>query len=270
MLQGLRRLARRWTMKTLNAQLPIQAAVDAGSSGRIRSLDLIKWMAIVLMVLDHLRAVWPAAEPLTVPGRMALPLFCLAMAANVARQAQGEAPWAQNRRYVISLIVFAVISQAPYQALFGPGLNIMWLLLPALLIAVAIHHQGHAVWLGVVGLVVTIAASSRLGYHASAVLIPAAMVGAITAEGWVRVFWACCSATLCVTANLLIPGVPALASDGEPFVLLMMGAAFVAPVLGLWLLRQRVQFLLPPVGRWGYLFYPAHLAAFALLRLLTH
>lgn len=119
-------------MKTLNAQLPIQAAIDAGSFGRIRSLDLIKWMAIVLMVLDHLRAVWPAAEPLTVPGRMALPLFCLAMAANVTRQAQGEAPWAQNRRYVISLIVFAVISQAPYQALFGPGLNIMWLLLSTL------------------------------------------------------------------------------------------------------------------------------------------
>lgn len=257
-------------MKTLNAQVPIQAAVDADGSRRIRSLDLIKWLAIVLMVLDHLRAVWHAAEPLTVPGRMALPLFCLALAANVTRQAKGDAPWAQNRRYVISLIVFAVISQAPYQSLFGPGLNIMWLLLPALLIALAVHHLGQAVWLGIIGLALTIASSSRLGYHASAVLIPAAMVGAITATGWARVFWVGCAATLCVTANLLIPGVPALASDGEPFVLLMMGAAFVAPVFGLWLLRQRVQFLPPPVGRWGYLFYPAHLAAFALLRLLTH
>lgn len=253
-------------MNTANAQGLTPWRDSRVSMDRIRSLDLIKWLAIGMMVLDHIRAILPAAEPLTVPGRMALPLFCLAMAANVARQAQGQFPHAENRRYFISLAVFAVISQAPFQALFGPGLNIMWVLLPALLIALAAHHRGHVTWLGLIGLIFAFIAGDRLGYHVSAVLIPAAMVCTLTTRGLKRAFWACCAAILCVTANLLIPGVPALAFGGEPFVLLMMGCAFVAPFFGFWLLKQHVQFKVPPVGRWGYLFYPAHLAAFVGLR----
>ena len=58
--------------------------------GRDTSLDLIKWLAMLTMLLDHLRYVWPETGWLFVVGRLAFPLFCLGIAANVARSRAGE------------------------------------------------------------------------------------------------------------------------------------------------------------------------------------
>ena len=52
---------------------------------RSSSLDLIKWLAMLTMVIDHLRLVWPEISNLFIPGRLSFPLFCVAIAANVAR-----------------------------------------------------------------------------------------------------------------------------------------------------------------------------------------
>jgi hypothetical protein len=49
------------------------------------ALDLLKWLALLSMVLDHLRYVGYSVDLLYVPGRLAFPWFCLAMAANLAR-----------------------------------------------------------------------------------------------------------------------------------------------------------------------------------------
>ena len=49
------------------------------------ALDLLKWLALLSMVLDHLRYVGWQVDGLYVPGRLAFPWFCLAMAANLAR-----------------------------------------------------------------------------------------------------------------------------------------------------------------------------------------
>ena len=54
---------------------------------RSTSLDLVKWLAMLTMVIDHLRYLWPEATTwLFVVGRFAFPLFCLGIAANVHRQ----------------------------------------------------------------------------------------------------------------------------------------------------------------------------------------
>ena len=55
--------------------------------GRVRdgALDLLKWLALLSMVLDHLRYVGLSLDGLYVPGRLAFPWFCLAIAANVYR-----------------------------------------------------------------------------------------------------------------------------------------------------------------------------------------
>ena len=54
---------------------------------RDHALDWIKWLALVAMVLDHM---WQdPGYGLRVAGRLAFPLFCLAIAANVARQPAG-------------------------------------------------------------------------------------------------------------------------------------------------------------------------------------
>ena len=52
---------------------------------RDAGLDLVKWLAMLSMLLDHLRYLWPDAYGLFVVGRLAFPLFCLGIAANVAR-----------------------------------------------------------------------------------------------------------------------------------------------------------------------------------------
>ncbi len=52
---------------------------------RLAGLDLVKWTAMLAMVADHLRFLWPDADGLFVIGRLAFPLFCLAIAVNVGR-----------------------------------------------------------------------------------------------------------------------------------------------------------------------------------------
>lgn len=75
------------------------------------SLDAIKWIAIITMTLDHLRFVWPAMEPLSLPGRVAFPAFALVIAAHALRQGQpGASAWRQGAW----LLGFAVVSQWPY------------------------------------------------------------------------------------------------------------------------------------------------------------
>ena len=56
---------------------------------RNRGLDMVKWIALITMVVDHLRFVWPDLVFLLIVGRLSFPFFCLAIAANVARVKPG-------------------------------------------------------------------------------------------------------------------------------------------------------------------------------------
>ena len=53
---------------------------------RDAGLDLVKWLAMLSMLIDHLRYLWPDVYALFVIGRLAFPLFCLGIAANVVRR----------------------------------------------------------------------------------------------------------------------------------------------------------------------------------------
>ena len=84
---------------------------------RDHALDWIKWLALVVMVLDHIWFILPAEwqDPgygLRVAGRLAFPLFCVAIAANVARQPAGYP--VGIRRYLGGLLLFALLSQPAY------------------------------------------------------------------------------------------------------------------------------------------------------------
>ncbi|HCH7771274.1 TPA: conjugal transfer protein TraX, partial [Pseudomonas aeruginosa] len=85
---------------------------------RDAGLDLIKWLAMLTMVIDHLRYLWPQAEGwLFFIGRLAFPLFCLGIAANVSRSRPGQLYTTGNARYLIWLGVFSVVSELPYHML---------------------------------------------------------------------------------------------------------------------------------------------------------
>ncbi|WP_454864746.1 TraX family protein [Pseudomonas rhizophila] len=78
---------------------------------------MIKWLAMLTMVIDHLRLLWADMSSLFIPGRLSFPFFCLVVAANVARSTPGEFLTINNGRYLALMLLFAVFSEVPYRYL---------------------------------------------------------------------------------------------------------------------------------------------------------
>ena len=197
---------------------------------RSAGLDLVKWVAIVTMVADHVRFIWPAAEGLFIVGRFAFPLFCLAMAVNVARA--GDI----NLRYLGWLLAFAVLSEAPYRWLDPDSQTFS--IIPTLTL----------------GLLVLLAAlcSERLMYGLPGVLLPAGWLLA-RRQGGLAWLLPCLLAVAGNLTNSWLRG-----HLGAPVTLITMAAAALAIPVGCLLLRAE-HWPVPAVRRWGYLFYPVHL-----------
>ncbi|WP_460415400.1 TraX family protein [Pseudomonas sp. microsymbiont 2] len=229
---------------------------------RSAGLDLLKWTAIVTMVADHLRYLWPAADGLFVLGRLAFPLFCLAIAVNVGRSRVGELFTPANARYLGWMLVFAVLSEAPYRWLDTGSLtfNVIPTLGLGLLVAWGVRHpQPLARVCGIAAALVATVFSSALMYGLAGVLLPGALLLARTRGG---LCW-CLPVLLAVAGNL---------SNGwlrehllAPITLMALAVAALAVPAGIWLLRQD-GWRVPPVGRWGYAFYPLHLLLIRLLQ----
>jgi hypothetical protein len=234
-------------------------------SGHARdtNLDLIKWLAMLTMLLDHLRYVWPTVEWLFIVGRLAFPLFCLGIAANVARSRSGELYTDDNVRYLGWMAAFTVISELPYRLLSSDSstLNVMPSLTLGLLIAWGAHHRGRDGFiLALVGMSAAAVIQKHLMYGIFGALLPAALLLAIRRPG---LMWLL-PAVLCVLANSRNRWLAEW--ELQPYTLLILFTAFVAPLFGLWLLRCPNPFRVWPVKRWGYWFYPGHLAALHLIR----
>ncbi|MFK0089170.1 TraX family protein [Pseudomonas sp. NPDC090755] len=226
---------------------------------RSAGLDLVKWLAMLTMVADHLRFLWPTADWLYVIGRLAFPLFCLGIAANVVRSTPGQLFTAANGRYLGWLAAFSLISEWPYRSLdVGSGtFSIMPTLTLGLLLALGVHHHRRAMALGV--LLVALLAADVLMYGWPGVLLPAAFALALRGG---RGTW-------------LVPGFVAVAGNltnhwvrsnvAQPIALMILAVALLSAALGLWLLRRPYGVRIWPVGKWGYWFYPLHLVVIKLL-----
>lgn len=167
---------------------------------RDTNLDLIKWLAMLTMLLDHLRYVWPESEWLFIVGRLAFPLFCLGIAANVARSQSGALYTEDNVRYLGWMAVFAVISELPYRLLSSDSstLNVMPSLMLGLLIAGGTHHRGRDGFvLALIGIFAAVLIQERLMYGLFGALLPAALLLAIQRPGLAWLL----PAALCVLAN---------------------------------------------------------------------
>lgn len=222
---------------------------------RSSGLDLVKWTAILTMVADHLRYLWPAAAGLFIVGRLAFPLFCLAIAANVARAQSIQA------RYLGWMLAFAVLSEGPYRWL-DPGtqtFSVIPTLALGLLVAWGVRNA--QVWARLAGLVAALVGalySQHLMYGLPGVLLPA---------GWLM-------ARQLGGLTWLLPCLLAMAGNltnswlrGHllaPVTLLTMAAALLAIPVGCLILRIE-RWRVPAVRRWGYLFYPVHLLVIKVL-----
>ena len=229
-------------------------------ANRHASLDLIKWVAMATMVMDHLRYVWPDMNALFVIGRIAFPWFCLAIAANVGRTAKGQFYNDANANYLCWIVVFAVISELQYRLLTPSTttLNVMPTLMLGLMICWGVHHKTRDSLL-VAGASVLLACvlHSNLMYGAPGALLPAAFLLALQKP---RSLWLVPAIT-CVLANRW------LATAGfSSYSLTVFLVAVGAPVAGIWLVNHPVKMRIWPVRRWGYWFYPVHLGLLHLLR----
>ena len=229
------------------------------------SLDLIKWLAMLTMVIDHLRLVWPEMSNLFILGRLSFPLFCVAIAANVARSKPGELLTATNGRYLALMLLFAAISEVPYRYISTSGsFNVLVTLALGLLIAWGLQYR--TLLSGATALMAAAVAyvlDDPLMYGFYGALLPSAVLLAIKSPG---VLWLL-PAALCLLSNTR-SSIVTRALDLEIYSMLALSTAFAAPLIGLWLLRQTFSFKIWPVGQWGYWFYPGHLAALQALRLL--
>jgi len=236
---------------------PVTPARDA-------ALDLVKWLALATMLIDHLRHVWPELYFLYAPGRLAFPFFCLAIAANVARPVPaGSRPIPV--RYLGLMLLFAVLSEWPYRllAVSPQSLNVLPTLALGLLIASGVQHpHGQRRWLAIAALLVAVLAHTWLMFGFVGALLPAAFVYALKRSGaaWV---W---PVALCLMANYW-PPFYVDATRGDPFAWTVILVCAAAPLFGLWLLRTPMPLPIPPVGRWAYLFYPGHFLALVGLRM---
>ncbi|HCH0556203.1 TraX family protein [Ectopseudomonas chengduensis] len=209
---------------------------------RDAGLGLVKWLAMLSMLIDHLRYLWPDAYGLFVIGRLAFPLFCLGIAANVARTRSGELFSEGNARYLGWLLAFSLLSELPYRLLSPESatLNVMPTLSLGLLLAWGIHHADrNSLFLAATALVVALLLHRQLMYGVIGVTLPAACVLGLKGVRW----W-------------LLPAA-----------LAMFAIAGAAVLLGVALLRQPMSCTVWPVGRWGYWFYLGHLAAIYLMKL---
>lgn len=233
------------------------------SSSRDTALDLIKWLALLTMLIDHLRHAWPELYFLYVPGRLAFPLFCLAIAANVARP-RAEGAGGVTTRYLGWLLLFSLISEWPYRLLVptAESLNVMPTLVLGLLIANAVQRADiQARWLGAGALATAVLAHEWLMFGVFGALLPAAFLLALkgSRSRWLLPMLGC------LAANYWAPFY-ADAARGDPFAWSVLAMCLFAPLLGLLLLCCRPPFPVPPVRRWAYLFYPAHFLVLVALR----
>ncbi|MFG0683485.1 TraX family protein [Pseudomonas sp. WSY_20] len=222
---------------------------------RSGGLDLVKWVAMLAMVADHLRFLWPQAHGLFVVGRLAFPLFCLAMAMNVVRRGPDTLLDRHHGRYLGLMLLFTVLSEPAYRWLDSGSttFSIMPTLLLGLLLAWGVQHTQLATrLLGLVALGAGWAGSPYLMYGLPGVLLPAACVLAHRYGG--RMWLVPCLSA--VAGNLTNSWL--MTHLSAPFTWVTLTVAAVAIPVGNGLLHSRWR-RVPAVGRWGYGFYPLHL-----------
>jgi hypothetical protein len=216
------------------------------------ALDLLKWLALLSMLLDHLRYVGFSADWLYVPGRLAFPWFCLAMAANLSRDGSRRMEW----RYLGWLLLFSLVSEIPYR-LFIPDpntLNVLPTLALGLLVARAWQDPSiMARLLGVAALALAVVFPERLMFGFFGVLLPLAML-LVFRRPW---YFSVLSGLICLAANqwqVLYES----AIFGNSVAIFGIATCLFAPMLGVFLLRHGRHLQPPPMRRWAYALYPAH------------
>ncbi|WP_264857423.1 TraX family protein [Burkholderia cenocepacia] len=213
------------------------------------SLELLKWLALVLMTGDHVNKYLfnGTIDWLFDAGRLCLPIFVFVLAYNLARPGvfeRGAYPRTMKR-----MALFGVVASVPFIALGGLGggwwpLNVMFTLLAitATLYLVERGGVGNLVSAGLVFLV----SGSVVEYWWPAIVLGLAV-------------WSYCKRPTWTAAAVALLALAALW-----FINRNLWALAVLPLL---LVASRIDLSMPRL-RWAfYAYYPLHLAALWLIRI---
>ncbi|WP_268798365.1 TraX family protein [Pseudomonas huanghezhanensis] len=233
-----------------DSNLPMAGARD-------KALDLLKWLAMLSMVMDHLRYVGWYADWLYVPGRVAFPWFCLAIAVNLARSRTNAIQPRVQWKYLTWLVVFAVVAEVPYRLFMTDEaytLNVLPTLALGLLVAQGWVGRSFPVRMtGGFALLAGVLFSEHLMFGFFGVLLPLAFLLVLQRSIWLAIV----PGAVCLFSNAwrqILDG----AQWGDPVSVGALIACLLAPVLGMLLLRAQPPFAVLPMRRWAYAIYPAH------------
>lgn len=224
---------------------------------RNKALDLLKWLAMLSMVMDHLRYVGWYADWLYVPGRFAFPWFCLAIAVNLARGRTNAIQPRVQWKYLTWLAVFAVVAEVPYRLFMTDEaytLNVLPTLALGLLVAQGWVGRAWSVRvLGLLALSIAVLFSDHLMFGAFGVLLPLACLLVLQRSIWLAIV----PGVVCLFSNAwrqILDG----AQWGDPVSVGALIACLLAPAFGMLLLRAQPPFAVLPMRRWAYAIYPLH------------
>lgn len=228
-------------------------------------------LAMAFMLCDHMWAtILPAQEWLTCVGRIAFPIFAF-MTAEGFRRTRGL------RRYLLRMLVFALIAEIPFNMMSGGALfypyhqNVLWTFLISLLTILLIEKC--RVRFSPVPAALLSAGAALLGFLAGfAAMTDYFGVGVLT----VLVFylfhernWKCFLGQLVCLYYLNVEVLGGLSYSirlfGHEIELVQQGLALLA-LIPIWLYRGKQGCHSKPFRYFCYAFYPAHIAVLCLIR----
>lgn len=221
-------------------------------------------LAMTLMLCDHLWAtLFPAQEWLTCIGRMAFPIFAFMIA-------EGYAHTSNVRKYIWRLFVFAVISEVPFNLMYGSSViypfhqNVLWTFLIALLSITFIEKTKSAKkwWMTCLVSIVTVWFDFLFGTVAMVDYLGAGVLTVLVFYFFrERKWWCFFGQLVCMSVlNISILGgyYYAIPIAGYEFRVVQQGFALLA-LIPIWLYDGRQGYHSKPFQYFCYAFYPVHL-----------
>lgn len=250
---------------------------DSTKAKRNTNIDIIKWLAIITMVIDHLRYILPDYQlGLVMVGRLAFILFALALAFN-AMQLIDKNKFDSLKKYYLNLILWFVISEAPYQWVAQSGAtgskNIMLTLFLGLT-AIMLLNVMKEKYLNYILLVLFLYYCMRINQHIQYGVLGVTLIVVfyLTLKAKDRVYRGIGMVAALVLACLCnMQDMESFFANGG-FLNIWIQALLIGSIVGTVLAFALVfdvfetsSLKVKPVGKWGWWFYPVHLTIIGLI-----
>lgn len=240
------------------------------STKRNAVIDLIKWFAIITMVIDHSYILLPQYEFIMRGlGRWAFPFFCLILAYN-SHNAISKSKVKTLNNYLKNLIIFSLISEIPYQ-LYDKASFTTFSVMPSLLagfLVIILYEKktilGKVLFLALVALLTIFSQYFMYGIMGIGLIFISYLMFKMNDKTNQAKFIYLAGA-LAVLANLTTWFTSGAYEQSStiPMALNFAINSFLATVVGAYLLLNNgkidLKFKVPTVGKWAYGFYPLHL-----------